>query len=212
VNPALLKHAPYALKIYAGKRSGGRGKSQDEINKMIVDYATEYGHVVRLKGGDPFVFGRGSEEMEYARKHGLKTALIPGITSAVSVPALSGIPLTKRGVSESFWVMTGSTQYGDLCNDLELAARSDATVVILMGLGRIREIMKVFIRAGKASIPVAIIENGSLPSQRMISGTSSDIHDRLLTNKLTPPAIIIIGEVVREPEKLKLIRKEFELS
>jgi len=129
ISKELLDHAPRAEKIYVGKRRGIHRFSQEEINEMIVRKALGYGHVVRLKGGDPFVFGRGSEEIEHAQSFGIPTDVIPGISSSLAVPSSIGIPLTKRGISESFWVITGCNSQRELSRDLELAARSTATLV-----------------------------------------------------------------------------------
>src|SRR5690606_29804914 len=112
----------HCLKIFVGKRNGNHDHPQEETNRLIVYYALKYGHVVRLKGGDPFVFGRGAEEIDFAQKFGIKTEVVPGITSSISVPASLGIPVTKRGISESFWVITGTTTTGKLSRDLHLAA------------------------------------------------------------------------------------------
>ncbi len=112
-NRALLDYCPQGtLKIYVGKRVGRHSFRQEEINRLIVRLAHRRGHVVRLKGGDPFVFGRGHEEAEYARQHGIDCEVVPGVSSCLAVPALQGIPVTRRGVSESFWVITGTTRYG----------------------------------------------------------------------------------------------------
>ena len=144
VNPELLDYArPDVHKIFVGKRAGKHYLPQDEINRLIVEFAFTHGHVVRLKGGDPFVFGRGHEELQYAESFGLETAIVPGVTSAVAVPALQRIPLTKRGVSESFWVVTGTTRQHTLSKDLALAAQSTATVIILMGTKKLKEIVAV---------------------------------------------------------------------
>ncbi len=119
VNEALLAYAkPAAIKIYVGKRSGAHSFSQDAVNKLMVDYALNYGHVVRLKGGDPFVFGRGYEELDYALNYNIPTQVIPGLSSSISVPGLQQIPVTHRGLSESFWVVTGTTASGEMSNDL----------------------------------------------------------------------------------------------
>src|SRR5690606_28567985 len=120
--------------------SGDHSYSQHAVNKLMVDYALNYGHVVRLKGGDPYVFGRGFEEMEYAASYSIPAVVIPGVSSSISVPALQGIPLTHRGTSESFWVVTGTTSTGEISPDLYAAAKSKATVVVLMGIRRITEI------------------------------------------------------------------------
>ena len=138
VDKDLLNYAKTdAIKIFVGKRGGKRSIKQEQINLLIVKYAYQYGSVVRLKGGDPFVFGRGHEELEYAENFGILTEIIPGITSAISVPALQGIPVTRRGISESFWVITGSTKEGRLSKDIELAAQSTATIVVLMGMNKL---------------------------------------------------------------------------
>ena len=120
VNRELLAHAPNATHIFVGKRKGFHRYTQDEINALIVENALAFGHVVRLKGGDPFIFGRGSEEIAYAKQHGLETAIVSGITAAIAVPANLGVPLTKRGISESFWVITGTTSARKLSLDVAL--------------------------------------------------------------------------------------------
>ncbi len=196
VHPDLLEHCrPDALKVYVGKRRGAYSCMQEEINPLIVHYARQYGHVVRLKGGDSFVFGRGFEEIEYARQHGIETAVIPGISSSYAVPASAGIPLTTRGISESFWVVTGTTKAGQLSADLHLAAQSSATVVILMGMHKLAEITSLFAQAGKAETPVAIIQNGTLPDERVVVGRVSTIVGKVEESTIGNPAIIVIGEV-----------------
>jgi uroporphyrin-III C-methyltransferase len=153
---------------------------------------------VRLKGGDPFIFGRGSEEIEFARSKGLETAVVSGITSSIAVPANVGIPLTKRGISESFWVITGTTSQRKLSADVNLAAQSSATVVILMGMGNLAEIVKTFKHFGKGETPVGIIQNGTTDNERSGFGKISTIEEVVAGKKLASPAIIVIGEVVRE--------------
>ena len=199
----LLEYAPQAEHIFVGKRKDRHRYSQDEINELIVKYALERGHVVRLKGGDPFIFGRGSEEINYARKHGLETAVISGITSSIAVPANVGIPLTQRGTSESFWVITGTTSSKKLSEDVKLAAQSTATVAILMGMGKLEEIVEVFKSFGKKDIPVGIIQNGTTVNERSGFGTIDTIVDVVSDKKLTSPAIIVIGEVVKEANALQ---------
>ncbi len=141
-NEELLSYAPKkALKIFVGKRKGCHAYTQEEINQLIVDNALTYGNVVRLKGGDPFIFGRGSEEIEFVESFGIPTFVVPGISSSIAVPASQGISLTKRGVSESFWVITGTTSARKLSADVALAAQSTATVVILMGMSKLEEIV-----------------------------------------------------------------------
>lgn len=198
VHPDLLDYCkPDALKVYVGKRLNEYSCTQEEINPLIVHYAQQYGQVVRLKGGDSFVFGRGYEEIEFARQHGIDTEVIPGLSSSYAVPALAGIPLTTRGISESFWVVTGTTKAGQLSNDLQLAAQSTATVVVLMGMHKLAEIMTVFGENGKANLPVAIIQNGSLQEEKTVTGTVSTIVDRVAKTGISSPAIIVVGEVAR---------------
>lgn len=186
---------PDALKVYVGKRRGAYSCMQEDINPLIVHYAQQYGHVVRLKGGDSFVFGRGFEEIEFARQHGIETQVIPGLSSSYSVPASANIPLTTRGISESFWVVTGTTKAGQLSNDLNLAAQSTATVVILMGMHKLADIMAVFAQHGKSDTPVAIIQNGTLPDQQMVVGRVQDIIEKVNESGVGNPAIIVVGEV-----------------
>ena len=138
--------------------------------------AKNYGHVVRLKGGDPFVFGRGSEEIEFAQQHGLLTAIVPGISSSLGVPASNGISLTQRGISESFWVITGTTSDRNLSNDVALAAQSSATVVILMGMSKLSQIVSLFQKESKGETPVAIIQNGTTANEKIGVGTINNIQ------------------------------------
>ncbi|WP_276374110.1 uroporphyrinogen-III C-methyltransferase [Chryseolinea sp. H1M3-3] len=194
--------------LSVGKRAGSHEYSQEEINELIVEFAYLYGHVVRLKGGDSFVFGRGAEEMEYAQAHGIQTYVIPGVSSAIAVPASLNIPVTARGISESFWVVTGTTKAGQISGDVGLAAQSNATVVILMGLKKIKEIMWLFESHGKGETPVAVIQNGTLPNQKIVVGTVSSIAHLTTAEHLGPPAIIVVGEVVRQANALKEITYE----
>ncbi len=197
-NRQLLDYAqPQAEIIYVGKRMGRHSVSQTEINRIIVENGLAGKHVVRLKGGDPVVFGRGFEEMEYAASFGIETVLIPGISSSIAAPALAGVPVTRRGVSESFWVLTGHTKDGKLPQDIHLAARSQATIVILMGMSLLNEICAVFSGHGKSEVPVGIIENGSRPEQRLVISTIDRIYKEVQQKGIRNPAVIVIGEVVR---------------
>lgn len=205
INRELLEYAPQAEHVFVGKRKDKHRYSQEEINELIVKYARERGHVVRLKGGDPFIFGRGSEEIDYARSEGLETAVVSGITSSIAVPANVGIPLTKRGISESFWVITGTTTERKLSEDVRLAAQSTATVVILMGMGKLNEIVDIFSHFGKADTPVGIIQNGTTVNEKSGFGRIRDIEKVVAEQKLTSPAIIVIGEVVNERTGLKAV-------
>ena len=159
---------PKAELIFVGKRRGCYIYQQEQINELIVNKAKEKGHVVRLKGGDPFIFGRGAEEIDYVRPFGLETYVVPGISSALAVPAYQGIPLTKRGSSESFWVVTATTKDHVLSKDVALAAKSTATVVILMGMHKLAEIVKTFYVENKKNTPVAIIQNGTRENEKVV--------------------------------------------
>ncbi|QJW91812.1 uroporphyrinogen-III C-methyltransferase [Spirosoma taeanense] len=205
VHPDLLQHAPEsAERVFVGKRpwqpTGPANRcefAQTDINHLIVQYAHSHGHVVRLKGGDPFVFGRGFEELVFAEDCGVETAVVPGLSSSYSVPALAGIPLTCRGVSESFWVLTGTTKDHRLSADIRAAVQSTATLVILMGMKHLPEIVALLSDAGREKVPMAIIQNGSRADERMAMAPASAILGAVEGHKLTNPAIIVIGEVVR---------------
>ncbi len=209
-NEEILTYAPKkSIKIFVGKRKGCHEYSQDQINQLIVDNALTYGHVVRLKGGDPFIFGRGSEEIDFIESFGIPTSVVPGISSSIAVPAYQGISLTKRGVSESFWVITGTTSDRKLSNDVALAAQSSATVVILMGMSKLRQIIDLFQKESKGETPVAIIQNGTTAQEKIGVGTINTIEHVVAQQQLSSPAIIVIGEVVKESNKLKGFYEEF---
>jgi uroporphyrin-III C-methyltransferase len=202
VNEELLQYAKQAEIVFVGKRFGCHAYTQDQINELIVSMAKQQGHVVRLKGGDPFVFGRGTEEIEYALQFGIETAVVPGISSALGVPAFNGISLTQRGIAESFWVITGTTSDHKLSKDVSLAAQSSATVVILMGMNKLDEIISIYQTNKKEELPIAIIQNGTKSNQKKVIGTINTIHDLVKENKMASPSIIVIGEVVRNISKL----------
>lgn len=208
INETLLDYAPDAEKIFVGKRKGCYAYQQDQINDLIVDRAKNCGHVVRLKGGDPFLFGRGAEEIDYVRQFGIETEFVPGISSAMAVPAYQGIPVTKRGASESFWVITGTTKAHQLSDDVLMAAKSNATVVILMGMSKLSEIVSIFTAENKHQVPVAIIQNGTKENEQFGYGTIDTIEQVVADKKLTAPAIIIIGEVVNKRVDLTSFYKE----
>ena len=197
VNEELLQYAGKNTVIhFVGKRIGCHAYTQDQINELIVSMAQRYGHVVRLKGGDPFIFGRGSEEVEYAQQFDLETAIVPGISSSMGVPASNGISLTQRGISESFWVITGTTSDHKLSKDVALASQSSATVVILMGMNKLSEIVSIYQNNRTDDLPVAIIQNGTKEAQKKVFGNISTITELVKEHKLSSPAIIVIGEVV----------------
>ena len=210
VDEGILDYAsPEAIKVYVGKRSGEHSYAQDAINKLMVDYAINYGHVVRLKGGDPFVFGRGYEELDFAAGYSIPVTVIPGLSSSISVPGLQQIPVTHRGLSESFWVVTGTTTSGKISNDLYEAARSKATVVVLMGLGKLKEIVKLFQNEGKGQLPVAAIQSGSTENEKLAIGIVDTIVEVVVEKGIEAPALLVFGEVVSLHPSFQPIREFF---
>lgn len=208
VNEELLQYAPQAEIIFVGKRFGCHAYSQDQINDLIVSMAKSKGHVVRLKGGDPFVFGRGSEEIDFVQQFDIETAIVPGISSALGVPASNGISLTQRKVAESFWVITGTTSDHKLSKDVPLASQSSATVVILMGMNKLDEIVALYQNNRTDDLPVAIIQNGTKNTQKKVIGNISTISQLVKENQMASPAIIVIGEVVKNSSKLTSYMEE----
>jgi uroporphyrin-III C-methyltransferase len=211
VNEGVLDYAnPEAIKVYVGKRSGEHSFGQEAINKLMIDYALNFGHVVRLKGGDPFVFGRGYEELDFAAGYSIPVTVVPGLSSSIAVPGLQQIPVTHRGLSESFWVVTGTTANGTISNDLYEAARSKATVVVLMGLGKLKEIVKLFQNEGKGLLPVAAIQSGSTDNEKLGIGVVDTIVEVVQEKGIKAPALLIFGEVVSLHPSFQPIRDFYE--
>jgi len=209
VNSKLLDYASANSElIFVGKRKGCYAYQQEQINELIVQRAKTRGNVVRLKGGDPFIFGRGAEEIDYAKSFGIETYMVPGISSSTAVPAYQGIPLTKRNASESFWVITGTTKSHKISNDIAIAAKSTATIVILMGMGKLSEIVNVFTSEGREEETIAIIQNGTTPQEKVGIGKINTIETIVEKQQLSSPAIIIIGEVVKERVELTKVIQE----
>ncbi|HXD76791.1 MAG TPA: uroporphyrinogen-III C-methyltransferase [Puia sp.] len=195
-NPALLDLAsPGCQKIFVGKRPYAPAISQQEIHELIRQYAVSPIKIVRLKGGDPYIFGRGFEEFLFGKELGISVTYIPGITS-MQTGGLANIPLTHRAVSDGVWVITGTRQDGALSKDLRLALRSKATVVIYMGMRQLPEISRLYQLEGYGKMPAAIIQDGSLPRQRTIVGTAGRLAELAKEHQFSHPAVIIIGEVV----------------
>jgi uroporphyrin-III C-methyltransferase len=195
-HPNILKYAhPDAELIFVGKLKGVCQFKQEDINDLMISKAKEKGTVVRLKGGDPFIFGRGHEEKQYAESLGVEVEVIPGLSSCYSVPELAGIPLTRRGVNESFWVVTGTTKEHLLSEDVYEAVKSKATVVILMGMSQLEEIVTIYQNEGKGHLPIAIIQRGSWETEKRGLGTINSILNVVKEKELKSPAVIIIGEV-----------------
>jgi uroporphyrin-III C-methyltransferase/precorrin-2 dehydrogenase/sirohydrochlorin ferrochelatase len=184
--------APDVRVIEVGKTPGHHPVPQADINRILVDEAQQGHRVVRLKGGDPYVLGRGGEEAEYCRQHGVEVEVVSGVTSAISVPAAAGIPVTHRGLAKGFSVVTGHEELS------EVPARADHTVVLLMGVGQLRDSASALGKAGlQADTPVGIVENGYLPNQRVTIGTLGSIADQAEAIGVANPAVIVIGDVVR---------------
>ncbi|MBA2395213.1 MAG: uroporphyrinogen-III C-methyltransferase [Ktedonobacteraceae bacterium] len=200
-NPALLEEAKDgAQKIYAGKSAGAHTFSQTEINQLLIKHAREGKIVVRLKGGDPFVFGRGGEEAEALVEHGIHWEVIPGVTSAIAVPAYAGIPVTHRDYSSTFTVVTGSegARGNETDLDWEALVRLNGTLIFLMGVSKLPLIIQQLLYHGcSTSLPVAVIRWGSMPDQQAISGTISTIVELVEQAQLKPPAVIVVGKVVQ---------------
>jgi uroporphyrinogen III methyltransferase/synthase len=209
-NPALLRHArPGAELIDAGKTPEHHTLRQHEINALLVEKARAGKRVVRLKGGDPFVFGRGGEEAEALAAAGVPFEVVPGVTSAVAAPAYAGIPVTHRGVASSFAVITGhgpdtGDEGAELSIDWTKAATGADTLVFLMGIGRLEEIAAKLVEHGRApDTPVAVVEWGTLPRQRTVAGTLATIAADARAAGLQPPAVTVVGEVARLRERLR---------
>ena len=201
-NEELLQYAENAQKIFVGKRRGMHKFIQEKIQELIVEHASQGKHVVRLKGGDPFIFGRGAEELKYVLEKGIDFEIVSGVTSAIAAPASYGISLTQRGVNESFRVITGTTSDVELSEDVQAAAASNVTIVVLMGMSKLEKIVNAFLAHGKTEIPVAIIENGTKDIERLAIGNISTILEIINQKGLTNPSMIVIGETVKQSEVL----------
>ena len=196
-NTALLDWAPPTCeKIYVGKLPYGAYTPQEIIHALIKEKALTKGRVIRLKGGDPFIFGRGFEEILFARDHGIAVSYIPGISS-MQATGLSAIPLTHRHISESIWVITATKKDGTLSADLQLAMKSKATVVIYMGMKKLKEIAAIYKEEGHGYQPAVILHYASLPGEKMVRGTVEQLPELASAHQLTHPSLIVIGEVVR---------------
>ncbi len=187
-------------KLYVGREVGDDYKHQDDTNLQMVKFAKSNKNVVRLKGGDPFIFGRGGEEAEYLKKFKVRFEIIPGITSGIGSAVYSGIPLTHRKYSSSVVFVTGHEDPGKTKNPVQWKklAKSVETIVIMMGLSRIGIISKQLISGGLSkTTPVAVIRKGTNDDQKILIGNLSNIAQKIKDHKITPPSIIIIGNVVK---------------
>ena len=200
ISPELLKYVnPSAELYYAGKAPGRHSLNQEEINELLVKKAREGKMVVRLKGGDPFVFGRGGEEALALFKAGIPFEVVPGVTSAVAVPAYAGIPVTHRRIASSFTVVTGNETENKEEREVnwEKIARVGGTIVILMGLSNLPFIKGELLQYLPATTPVAVIYRGTTPSQKVVTGTLEDIVEKVLAAGIKHPAVIVVGDVVK---------------
>ncbi|AGK60584.1 uroporphyrinogen-III C-methyltransferase [Archaeoglobus sulfaticallidus PM70-1] len=193
--------------IDVGKRAGRHKKTQDEINELLYRYASEGKKVARIKGGDPFVFGRGGEEAEFLAERGIRVKVVPGISSAIAAPPLAGIPLNHRRFSPAVVIMTGrerESREGKERITWDALAKINATIVILMGVSNLERNVRKLIEHGKdPETPVAIIENATMENQRVVEGKLKNIAEIARKKGVKAPAIIIIGDVVGLRETLR---------
>jgi len=205
VDRRLLAEAPRARRIFAGKASSAHTLPQEQINALLVRHARRGRRVVRLKGGDPFVFGRGGEEAEALARARIPFEVVPGVTSAIAAPAYAGIPLTHRGVASSFAVVTGHECASESRGRVDWARLATAvdTLVVLMGLERLPQIARELVAHGRAAAtPVALVRWGSTDWQETVVGTLADIAERARRARLEPPVVTVIGDVVALRERL----------
>ncbi|GAC1331531.1 MAG: hypothetical protein NVSMB22_23580 [Chloroflexota bacterium] len=206
IQPTLLEEVPHgAERVFVGKASGQAVMSQRAIEAVLIDRAHAGKRVVRLKGGDPFVFGRGAEEVEALTAAGIPYEVVPGITSAVAVPASAGIPVTHRDLSSMVTVVTGHEDPDKTAGAVDWAwlARGTGTLVVLMGLERLDAICNRLIAKGRSpDTPAAAISAGTLPQQRTVTASLFDLAWAVERRELRSPAIIVVGEVVRFPEMI----------
>ncbi|HEY6567703.1 MAG TPA: uroporphyrinogen-III C-methyltransferase [Actinomycetota bacterium] len=197
VAPALLDLAPaHAERIYVGKEPGRSAMCQEAIDALLVDRATAGNDVVRLKGGDPFVFGRGGEEMLACVEAGVPVQIVPGITSAVAASAAAGIPVTHRGIARSFAVVTGSTAHAEDTVDLARMATATDTLIVLMAAGKLAETCVTLVEAGRdLDEPAAVVQWAWTDDQRVVTGTLRDLPTLAAAASIGPPATLIVGEV-----------------
>ncbi|MBT2228464.1 uroporphyrinogen-III C-methyltransferase [Nonomuraea sp. NEAU-A123] len=201
--------APDVELIDAAKVPYGRSLSQETINELLIDRARQGKFVVRLKGGDPFVFGRGGEEMIACARAGIPVLVVPGITSAVAVPAAAGVPVTHRGVSQDFHVISVHVAPDDAQSTVDWPglARSQGTLVLMMAVERLAKVAEALLRDGRPpETPVMVVQDGTLPTQRAVVAPLSTVADRVSAAGIRPPAIVIVGDVVRVGQEVEMVR------
>ncbi|MFG1689606.1 uroporphyrinogen-III C-methyltransferase [Nonomuraea sp. NPDC049269] len=201
--------APDVELIDAAKVPYGRSLSQESINELLIDRARQGKFVVRLKGGDPFVFGRGGEEMIACARAGIPVLVVPGITSAVAVPAAAGVPVTHRGASQEFHVISVHVAPDDPQSTVDWPglARSRGTLVLMMAVERLAKVAEALLRDGRPpETPVMVVQDGTLPTQRAVVAPLSTVADRVSAAGIRPPAIVIVGDVVRVGQEVEMVR------
>lgn len=187
---------PSALRIYAGKKAGNHALPQDEINRLLVDLAHRGLNVVRLKGGDPFVFGRGGEELEFLRSHDIPYEVVPGVTAALACAAHAGIPLTHRDHAQSVRLVTAHCQRSIDGLDWQALAQEKQTLAVYMGVAGLDTLRARLLSLGRSpATPFALVENGSRPEQRVVTGTLADLPETARHHAVVSPALLILGEV-----------------
>jgi len=207
-NPILLRYAPRAEWLDVGKRPDNHPVPQNEINGLLVDLACSGNVVVRLKGGDPFIFGRGGEEAQVLAEAGIPYEIVPGVTSAVAVPAYAGIPLTQRDLACSVAILSGHRSANSL-DPVDSVVPCADTLVFLMGIQNLPAIIQSLLDCGRSpETPVAVIERGTTPAQKVVTGVLADILERAV--EIQPPAITVVGEVVRLRDKLAWFENQVE--
>jgi uroporphyrin-III C-methyltransferase/precorrin-2 dehydrogenase/sirohydrochlorin ferrochelatase len=195
--------SPSAERIYAGKRRNEHTMRQEQINALLIKLAQQGKQVVRLKGGDPFIFGRGGEELQALAAHGIAFEVVPGITAASGVSSYAGIPLTHRDHAQTCLFVTGHLKDGTADLDWPSLVRPNQTVVIYMGLGGLADICRQMVAHGAApDLPIAVVQDGSIASQKVVTGTLSDIPERVTQAGLRSPCLTIIGNVVKLHDSL----------
>ncbi|MEV8632651.1 uroporphyrinogen-III C-methyltransferase [Streptosporangium sp. NPDC051023] len=197
--------------IDAAKIPYGRYMAQERINELLIEHAKQGKFVVRLKGGDPFVFGRGGEEMLACAREGIPVIVVPGITSPVAVPAAANVPVTHRGVSQEFHVISVHVPPGDVRSTVDWPnlARSAGTLILMMAVERIATIAETLMQEGRSpETPVMVVQDGTLPTQRALYATLSTVAERVTAAGIRPPAIVIVGDVVKVGQEVEMVRAE----
>ena len=214
VSSAVLEFvSPKAQRIYAGKRRNEHTLRQEEINTLLISLANEGKQVVRLKGGDPFIFGRGGEELQALAAQGIDFEVVPGVTAASGVASYAGIPLTHRDYAQSCIFVTGHLKNGTADLDWPSLVRLNQTVVIYMGLGGLPEICRQMMAHGAApNLPIAVVQDGSIASQKVVTGTLIDMPDRVARAGLKSPCLTIIGNVVKLHDELAWFKPPVALT